>query len=232
MKNNHKGFALIEGLLIILIIGALAGVGWYVYKNPDSSSGSDDVTFGSSTPEATAETTQQLTCNDSSTLYENQELGLSFCYPNEWGMVEQQIQEDNNLHTASKIVQFEFTNSAMIISGNEKYYTTEGRGGSYGDYGGFYDYIEGDKKSTRLLIYDGTKLETDAEGYSLNKTQTCIYKNDSEDEYFGPHFHATCNLNSSQIYGINFYIDSTNTDITYQQFTQVIDTVTVSSPSL
>lgn len=31
MRKNHKGFAVLEALLILLIIGMLIGVGWYVY---------------------------------------------------------------------------------------------------------------------------------------------------------------------------------------------------------
>ncbi len=32
MKFNQKGFSAIEGLLILIIVGALAGVGWYVFN--------------------------------------------------------------------------------------------------------------------------------------------------------------------------------------------------------
>ena len=32
MKINQKGFSAVEGLLILVIVGALAGVGWYVFN--------------------------------------------------------------------------------------------------------------------------------------------------------------------------------------------------------
>jgi hypothetical protein len=31
MKSSQKGFAVLEGLLILVIVGLIAGVGWYVY---------------------------------------------------------------------------------------------------------------------------------------------------------------------------------------------------------
>lgn len=40
--KNHKGFTLIEGLLIVLIVGMLAGVGYYVYNTKKTSDKSLD----------------------------------------------------------------------------------------------------------------------------------------------------------------------------------------------
>lgn len=38
MKTNQKGFTVIEGLLLALIVGAVGFVGWYVYKSRDTAS--------------------------------------------------------------------------------------------------------------------------------------------------------------------------------------------------
>lgn len=42
MKHNQKGFAVIETLLILIIIGALCGVGWYVYQAQNKQSQKDN----------------------------------------------------------------------------------------------------------------------------------------------------------------------------------------------
>lgn len=64
MKNN-KGFALLEGLLILVIIGILVGTGWYVYqahnKTTDSLTNADaanssTVNYSKNAPESTSGT--------------------------------------------------------------------------------------------------------------------------------------------------------------------------------
>ncbi len=60
MKNT-KGFALVEALLIFVIIGALAGVGWYVYQRQNTDEADDSYTYGSSTPTETEESEETLT---------------------------------------------------------------------------------------------------------------------------------------------------------------------------
>lgn len=49
MKNT-RGFALIEALLIFVIVGALAGVGWYVYQRQNTDDSDDSYTYGTNTP--------------------------------------------------------------------------------------------------------------------------------------------------------------------------------------
>lgn len=87
MKNNHKGFALIEGLLIILIIGALSGVGWYVYKNQSTETATDDYTYGENSTTET-EKAEESKIPEGYKEYYNQDLGLTFYYPETWMMNE------------------------------------------------------------------------------------------------------------------------------------------------
>lgn len=76
MKNNQKGFGLIEGLLMLVIFGLIGFVGWYVWhsKNNTNSSYNNAVT-SSESPGASA--AKWLS-------YKNNDAGLTFQYPSIW----------------------------------------------------------------------------------------------------------------------------------------------------
>jgi type II secretory pathway pseudopilin PulG len=40
MKKNQKGFSLIEGLLIVIIVGLVGGIGWYVWNTNNQTNSS------------------------------------------------------------------------------------------------------------------------------------------------------------------------------------------------
>ncbi len=67
-KLNSKGFSIVEGLVIIVIVGLIAGVGWLVLqrqKNKDNSSN----TSQSSAAELSSETSSSNNSNNIETLY-------------------------------------------------------------------------------------------------------------------------------------------------------------------
>lgn len=76
MKKNQKGFSVVEGLLILIVVGLLAFVGWYVYHTKRTSS----PTKTSTTPTLTQTTTKDYT--DTSGTY-------SLKYPSDWTVKEQ-----------------------------------------------------------------------------------------------------------------------------------------------
>lgn len=77
-----KGFTLIEGLLILVIVGLLGGTGWYVWnakensdKGPSKASYIDTTTTG---------TKPAPPIPEGYIKYENKELSFSFAYPKDW----------------------------------------------------------------------------------------------------------------------------------------------------
>ena len=83
MKNT-KGFTLIEGLLILVIAGLLAGTGWYVWNSKNSTDKS-----AKNADSANSSTTQASEKQSSSSVnkeYKNEEYGFSFQYPSAWSL--------------------------------------------------------------------------------------------------------------------------------------------------
>jgi type II secretory pathway pseudopilin PulG len=78
MKTNQKGFALVEGLLILIIVGMLAGIGLYVWNANNSTTDSLD-NLGSATNSTNTANATKLS------EYKNEQLALSIKYPKRWG---------------------------------------------------------------------------------------------------------------------------------------------------
>jgi prepilin-type N-terminal cleavage/methylation domain-containing protein len=79
MKTNQKGFSVVEILIVIVVVGLLGAVGWLVYDRQKSSNKEQ----ASSTTQ-----TEQIKKEPEapkSSVYKNDELGLSLSYPTEWG---------------------------------------------------------------------------------------------------------------------------------------------------
>lgn len=76
MKKNQKGFSAVEGLLILIIVGLLVFVGWYVYQTKKTTNSTETST--TSTPTQT--TTKDYT--DTSGTY-------ALKYPSDWTVKEQ-----------------------------------------------------------------------------------------------------------------------------------------------
>lgn len=79
MKNT-KGFALVEGLLILVIVGMLAGIGWYVWNASNKTDGTL-----ANTDAASSSSTAKSVKPSSFAEYKNDELAFSMKYPSEWG---------------------------------------------------------------------------------------------------------------------------------------------------
>jgi hypothetical protein len=73
MKINQKGFSVVEIILLLAFVGLIAGTGWYVWKQRDNSKATNNLHDSS--------TSQKTKLSE----YKNDELGLKFSYPSEWG---------------------------------------------------------------------------------------------------------------------------------------------------
>ena len=95
---NRKGFSLIPALLILVIIGLLAGTGWYVW---DSKNNSDKDQNSTSQTETKSGSTKPG-IPEGYIKYENKDVGFSFAYPEKWGTLTFNKEENKRL-TASFI---------------------------------------------------------------------------------------------------------------------------------
>jgi hypothetical protein len=72
LKNNQRGFSPVEGVLIVLVVVAIAFVGWYVYKNhkstPLATSTADHTVSGSPSSSLSSGSSNADLSNDLNTI--------------------------------------------------------------------------------------------------------------------------------------------------------------------
>lgn len=84
MNKNQKGFSIVEGLLILIIIGLIGGTGWYVWHSKQTADKTYSTVATTSSSVASTETQKKTdnysgwsTCSDKAD-------GVSFRYPSDW----------------------------------------------------------------------------------------------------------------------------------------------------
>ncbi len=88
MKENQKGFGLVEAILIVLILGVVGFVGWYVWQAKNTASKPSDATSQNNNDSDT--TGSEETEFDTAAVYTNKKLGFSFVYPRkDWKQFEE-----------------------------------------------------------------------------------------------------------------------------------------------
>ena len=132
MKLNQKGFTLVEGLLIIIALTMVVGVGFYVV-NTNKDEKKNDETPVAKVEENKPPATSEEKIPEGYKEYKNQELKISFVYPNKWGDVQAGQFDPNGGY---RYYQFS-NNENFVLGGAEASYRTGGRGGSMTDYTGF-----------------------------------------------------------------------------------------------
>lgn len=83
--KNHRGFTILEALLILVIVGLLGGVGWYVWDSKDKTD--KTYTDADAANSSVADYSNKETKGDIPAgykKYENKELNFSLLYPQEW----------------------------------------------------------------------------------------------------------------------------------------------------
>lgn len=94
-KLNTKGFGLIEGLLILVIVGIVGGTGFYVYNaNKKASSGSDGTTIAKRDKNDTEDGKPVNTSDENYLLIE--EWGIKIPQLPEGNVISYEIDENNN----------------------------------------------------------------------------------------------------------------------------------------
>jgi len=78
MKQNQKGFSVVEILIVIVVVGLIGTVGWLVYDRQKSKNNEQPKT---TQVEEIKKEPEASKLSD----YKSDELGLSFSYPTEWG---------------------------------------------------------------------------------------------------------------------------------------------------
>lgn len=92
-KINEAGFSLVEALLILVIVGLIGVVGWYIKNQKDSktpkavSSSAAQKSAKAKSSKADDKGTANCTAPAEYTVYTNKEIGYCFAYPTVWGSV-------------------------------------------------------------------------------------------------------------------------------------------------
>lgn len=128
-KQDSRGFTLVEGLLLILVITVISFAGWYVWNNGQDDKTDDNARTTATTKKQQSTNTQK---DDGLTPYENKEIGVAFRYPAEWGTVHV---EPNTSAATGKGYYVKFSNKNNVgASFSTKDFTVNaGRGGAYYD---------------------------------------------------------------------------------------------------
>ncbi|MCA9331260.1 type II secretion system protein, partial [Candidatus Saccharibacteria bacterium] len=75
-KHNQKsGFAGLEILLVLVVIGLISALGWFVYKQRSQTSSSAPETTQSSTPNSTSSESKSVISEQT---FSNEQYGISF----------------------------------------------------------------------------------------------------------------------------------------------------------
>ncbi len=89
LSKSQKGFTLVEGLLILLVVGVIGGIGWFVYDRNKPSERTKQVTA-----------INQASVTSDFIQYESKELGFKFSYPKVWGEIKTDFNKQNIIENA------------------------------------------------------------------------------------------------------------------------------------
>jgi hypothetical protein len=85
MKNNQKGFGVVEALVIVLILGLVGFGGWFIWnKNQTNGQSNGNGKDAKSINDAGGKEQESYIVPKSYKVYENTELGIKLAYPEVW----------------------------------------------------------------------------------------------------------------------------------------------------
>lgn len=95
MRKNQNGFSVLEGLLLIVILGLIGFVGWYVWRASQNANKSLDNsadylnTIAQQKREPEPNDIDEIIEESNLAEYKNESIGLSYQYPKDWRVVEE-----------------------------------------------------------------------------------------------------------------------------------------------
>lgn len=95
MKVNQKGFSVVEILIVIVVVGLLGAVGWFVYDR-QSKDKAEPVATKTETKEKEASTPEKDTY-EGMTKYTSEKYGIAFYHPKDWSTEEVPIESPSDL---------------------------------------------------------------------------------------------------------------------------------------
>ena len=84
MNKNQKGFSLVEGLLILVIVGLVGFVGWYVWQSKNKTIKQTNIQDSSKEANAIKPDRIDYQPKDGYVLWKDDEFDFSFTYPKDW----------------------------------------------------------------------------------------------------------------------------------------------------
>ncbi len=174
----------------------------------------DEVTVNNTTP---SENTEELIT------YKNDELGISFDYPKNWGEVNKSKFDGSN-----KSEYFVFSNLKNAYLGglhNDYWVNGPERGGSLIDPQGFKIKSSYPNNSKKIII----DLSSSKDTYKVSSSNMCAYST-SKEWFDGKVYYAICNLEKNEkLSGLNFAFGSNNElpEISEKDFINLVESVKV-----
>ena len=162
MKGNQKGFTAVEGLLILVIVGLIGFVGWFVYDSKNKSESNYNSAASTATNSVAKSTNKYAGWNSYTLKYEK----LSFKYPSSWQV------KDQSQNNSDSVILTGPNNFSVLI-------TTGGLGHPSLDYepailaadavkfagtSAYLDYIGGIPSAPKDMVYQAvlSKSKTDS----------------------------------------------------------------------
>jgi type II secretory pathway pseudopilin PulG len=106
-KLNTKGFSVVEVLLVVVLIGAIAGLGWWVWGQNNNNVVSND------TPISTVQ--DQATESMQLSEFKSEEYKFKFSYPSDWGEVT--VEPSSSRGKSGTAYSINFSGNYKIIAG-------------------------------------------------------------------------------------------------------------------
>ena len=133
MKTNNRGFGAPIVVLLVVILGLIGLVGYYVYSQQDSDSDNEPTLQVRPTDK---DEDERAVVPDGWMTYKSDILGVEFSYPGEWGQVkEEETDFANEQHASGKQYTLSFSGNDKVQAGSYTADWSVGRGGAWFDYG-------------------------------------------------------------------------------------------------
>jgi hypothetical protein len=185
--KNQRGFSLIETVMMLLVVAAVVGVGFYVFKNKSQNMTENSQTTTNETSNTVTETPkEEYVVPEDYVVYENKELGFKFIYPKAWGGL--QTKSDANYAFSAATNDNDTTNSGdtlRLFANNTDSFSLEA---VY--HGAEVKPIKSDGGYVWEVVEPNTQFETLTVGDSYEPQPKVVLEKDELKVYEFPNAHA------------------------------------------